>query len=216
MPTWVDKDFEEKMHPHINDIYYRLFSNLNEIKRSERENPGRQRDVILTHRAGCQRDGSRHGGNDENILFMDKNLAIDAILTFGDGSIVTLQEKSRRNYYYDLYGEIFTFEYYNDPRTKDEGEWFKLAAQLYFYGFVNAEEDGYYKFWLIDVSKLRLHLKKEVGINRLEQKYLRYNKPPAKASFFAIPFDIIAADCIMYDSEKAEGVRLTDKIKIGA
>jgi len=132
-------------------------------------------------------------------------MAIDTVLTFNDGTVITLQEKSRRNFYYDRYGEIFTFEYYNDPRVKEEGEWFKLAAQLYFYGFVNAGENGYYKFWLLDVAKLRLCLTRRVGIAQLEREYLRYNKAPAKANFFAIPFEIIGGECIMYVGGEVTG-----------
>ena len=172
--AWVEKAFEESMTPHIDEIYHKRFSKLDTIKRSDR-----------TAEA------------DSKILFMDKELAIDTFLYFTDGTVLTLQEKTRRNFYLGKYGDIFTFEYYNDPHTKDEGEWFKLAAQLYFYGFANEEQTGYTKYWLIDVPVLRSTLKNDVGIETLEKKYLRQNKPPAKANFFAIPFEIINPKCIL-------------------
>jgi hypothetical protein len=175
--AWQAKNFEEKMHPCINEIYKSLFSHLSEIKRSNRETT-----------------------TDSKILFMDKELAIDTFLYFKDGTILTLQEKSRKHNY--LQYNDFTFEYYNDPATKDEGEWFKLAAQLYFYGFVNESETGYVKYYLLNVPKLRLFLKNEIGIKTLEGKYLKINKPPAKASFFAIPFNIIPDYCIMHKKDK--------------
>ena len=171
--AWSEKSFEESMTPHIDAIYRGLFSGLTEIRRSDRNTQ-----------------------TDAKILFMDKELAIDTFLHFKDGTILTLQEKTRRREY-AKYND-FTFEYYNDPRTKDEGEWFKLAAQLYFYGYANGELDGYYKFWIVNIPKLRVFLKRNVGIKQLESKYLRSNKPPAKANFFAIPFSIIDNDCIMY------------------
>lgn len=186
--AWIEKAFEEQMTPHIDGIYYKLFSNLVDIKRSSRDTQ-----------------------TDEKILFMDRHLAIDTFLSFKDGTVLTLQEKTRQRYYHDTFGADFTFEYYNDPATKDEGEWFKLAAQLYFYGYANGSEDGYYKYWIIDVPKLRLHLKNNIGIQQLESRYLRHNKPPAKASFFAVPFSIISDDCILYASDRPKAI-----VKIGA
>ena len=176
---WAEKNFEESMTPHIDNIYRGLFSNLTEIKRSSRDTE-----------------------TDEKILFMDRHLAIDTFLYFKDGTLITFQEKTRKKSILDAYGADFTFEYYNDPRTKDEGEWFKLAAQLYFYGYANDNLSGYSRFWIVNIPKLRLFLKNKIGIQQLESRYLKYNKPPAKANFFAIPFDIIADDCIMYDSTK--------------
>lgn len=127
---------------------------------------------------------------------MDKELAIDTFLYFADGSVLTLLEKTRKNHF--LKYNDFTFEYYNDPAIKDEGEWFKLAAQLYFYGFANKAETGYEKYYLINIPELRLYLKNDIGIEKLTEKHLRHNKPPAKANFFAIPFSIIPDKCIKY------------------
>jgi len=180
--AWSEKNFEESMTPHIDDIYKTIFSKLTNIVRSSRENT-----------------------KDAKILMMDKDLAIDTFLYFTDGTMLTLQEKTRKNYY--LKYNDFTFEYYNDPDIKDEGEWFKLAAQMYFYGFANQRENGYSKFYLVDVPKLRLFLKNKIGIERLERQYLQHNKPPAKANFFAIPFDMILKyepDSVMYKWESAE------------
>lgn len=163
--SWKEKEFEEKMQPVINDIYKKTFKNIIEIKRSTREI------------------------NDEKLLFMDKELAIDTHLLFQDGTVLTLQEKTLRESKQRF--QSFTFEYYNDPNTKDEGEWFKLAAQLYFFGYANKSENNYNQYMILDVPKLRLHLKNKVGIELLENKYLRHNRPPAKANFFAIPFWLI-------------------------
>ena len=173
--AWAEKNFEESMTPHIDAIYRGLFSKLVSVIRNDRENQ-----------------------TDSKLLFMDKELAIDTFLHFKDGTVLTLQEKTRKRYYADKFGEDFTFEYYNDPRTGDEGEWFKLAAQFYFYGYAEGDLNGYYKYWIVNVPKLRLFLKNIVGIRELERRYLRRNKPPAKANFFAIPFSIIPSDCILH------------------
>ena len=163
--AWSEKNFEEKMTPHIDAIYKNTFKGLDKIVRS-----------------------SRDTDTDAKIMMMDRELAIDTFLHFFDGTVITLQEKTRKNYF--LRYDDFTFEYFNDPRTLDEGEWFKLASQLYFYGFANVREDGYEKYYLVDVPKLRLFLKNKIGIERLEREFLRHNKPPAIANFFAVPFSI--------------------------
>ena len=178
--AWAEKQFEESMHPHINSIYRRLFSNLTEIKRSDRTKE-------------C----------DQKILFMDKELAIDTFLHFKDGTILTMQEKTRTERILKMFGPDFTFEYYNNPDTKEQGEWFKLAAQMYFYGYARADNAGYIRYWLMNIPKLRIFLKNEIGLSELEKKYLRRNRPPARANFFAIPFAILRSDCIMYDSDSS-------------
>lgn len=173
--SWKEKVFEEQMTPHIDTIYKGLFSGLQEINRSERSN-----------------------NDNQKTLFMDTELGIDTILKFDDGTTLTFQEKSRKNYY--LKYDDFTFEYFNDPKTKELGEWFKLASQYYFYGFARENNIGYSKFYILKVPDFRLYLKNDIGINTLKNKYLRTNKPPAKAIFFAIPFKEIPTNCILYKS----------------
>lgn len=165
---WYEKAFEEKMRPHIDDIYKKS-DGLKSINRYERD---------------------KH--TTENMKVLDIDLGVDTILKYDDGSIITVQEKTRK-YYYRNFND-FTFEYYNDPKTKSEGEWFKLAAQMYFFGYANEKENGYYKYWLIDVLKLRLFIKQNIGIDKLKIKYLHQNKPPAKANFFGIPFNLFDND----------------------
>jgi len=177
---WTEKIFEEKMTPFIDDIYKKTFSKLEHIVRSRR-------------------------GNNQNskIVFMDKELAIDTHLHFTDGTNLTFQEKTRRNCYHKY--RDFTFEYYNDPITKEEGEWFKLASQLYFYGYSDQKENGYCEYWIINIPKFRLFLKNNIGIEILKQKYLRQNRPPAKANFFTIPFSLFETNkeiCIVHSPQR--------------
>ena len=163
--AWNEKDFEEGMTKYIDDIYYQIFGNrLIKIYRSSREK-----------------------NIDKKYLFMDIELAIDTHLTFKNGSVLTFQEKSLRLSQFNH----FTFEYYNDPQNKIEGEWFKLSAQLYFCGYANKNQTGYEKYWIINVARLRTALMSRYTLKELENKFLKFNKPPAKANFFAIPFDLL-------------------------
>ena len=178
--AWAEKNFEERMAPCIDRIYRRLFKNIRFIRRSNRDT------------------------KDTETMFMDKRLAIDTFIYFNDGSFITLQEKTRRSCYAKY--DDFTFEYYNDPLTREPGEWFKLAAQWYFYGYANEAGNGYSKFYLIDVAKLRLYLKNTFSIETLEKNYMRRNPPPAKANFFAIPFSAIDNECFKYRYPYTAGV----------
>src|SRR3990167_7071739 len=121
--AWREKIFEEKMTPFIDEIYKKTFSKLCEIKRAKRAD-----------------------ADDSKIMFMDKELAIDTHLFFTDGTILTLQEKTLQHS--KKKWNSFTFEYYNDPDTKKEGEWFKLASQLYFFGYANNDETDYSEYWI--------------------------------------------------------------------
>ena len=175
---WAEKDFEEKMTPYIDQVYKDIWGDkLISIKRNDRAN------------------------SSDKLMFMDINLAIDTHLTFANGSVLTFQEKSRRNNYINY--DDFTFEYYNDPKTKEEGEWFKLAAQIYFYGYASEQEDGYSKYYIINIPKLRTRLMNVYDIKEMEQRFLKPNRPPAKANFFAIPFNILKkfGDVVMYESK---------------
>ena len=101
--SWKEKDFEESMQPSIDNIYTNCFSNIDNIKRNIRTN------------------------ENSKSMFMDIELGIDTIITFKDGSMITLQEKTLRHT--KQHFQQFTFEYYNQPKTKDKGEWFKLSEK---------------------------------------------------------------------------------------
>lgn len=167
MNAWREKDFEECMTAHIDRAYRDIFGNrLIEIYRNSRDSEENNR-----------------------LMFMDVELAIDTHLTFDNGSVLTFQEKSRRFEY--LKYRDFTFEYMNDPKTGEQGEWFKLASQLYFYGYANQFKTGYAAYWIINVAKLRTALLKRYTLAQMEKEFLRSNRPPAKANFFAIPLSLI-------------------------
>lgn len=181
MASWKEKDFEEQMRSHIDAIYKNIWGEkLEKIERSNRdEDTGK-------------------------MLFMDKEMAIDTHLKFYDGAVITFQEKTLRHT--KLSFNQFTFEYYNDPEKKDEGEWFKLAAQLYFFGYANKQKTGYLKYWVVCIAKLRDELLRKYDIEELERRFLRQNHPPAKANFFAIPFSIIESfpDTILLKKDNTE------------
>jgi len=172
--SWVEKDFEEQMRPLIDEAYRKVFSAISKITR-------------------CEKD------ENSNQLILDTEFAIDTIIRFIDGSLLTLQEKVRRFEYYKKYND-FTFEYFNNPDTEEQGEWFKLASQFYFYGFATPDESDFARFYILNVGNFRIFLKKNYGNNLFER--VRRNKPPCRANFITIPFDEIPDFCLLYDSAK--------------
>jgi len=160
---WKEKIFEENMRTYIDEVYFHCYRGLKQIHRANRED------------------------EKDHLRVLDIEFAVDTILEFNDGTILTFQEKTlqaTKQFY-----QQFTLEYYNDPKTKEKGEWFKLAAQRYFFGYASPKKDGLLQFWMVDVPKMREYLMYDIGIEQLEKQYLRQNHPPCKANFFAIPFN---------------------------
>ena len=162
MTDWdINKAFEEKMTPFIDEIYKKDFGDDIIIDRSSRED------------------------ENEKKLFMDINFSIDTIITFPNGSVLNLQEKSRQNTW--LSKNEYTIQLLKDYKNDEKGEWYKLMAQFYFYGFANKESNGYSKYYILNVGVLRLALN-SIDITKYP---LMNNKKPLKSNFYCIPFETI-------------------------
>ena len=123
----------------------------------------------------------------------DRHFSIDATIILQDGQKMTIQEKYRDNKYLrnKYLQELppypdFTQEYKNAVGTpfENEGEYFKLFAQLYFYGWVNSQKTDFKRWCIIDVVKYKDYIQK-VGINNIGA--LKHNYKHGRASFYAIP-----------------------------
>jgi hypothetical protein len=65
------------------------------------------------------------------------------------------------------------------------GEWFKLGAQLYFYGWANETETGFEKWAILDVAKYKTIVEESGGLGELGS--FKRNRVHGAASFYAIP-----------------------------
>ena len=162
--------FQEKMKPAAERIYQKIFP--------------RSRLVDL------RQDGFK-------VHILDQEFGIDALLYLKSGQWVSIQEKYRKNYalkYLD-----FTQEFVNGHGTKHEspGEWFKLGAQLYFYGWANKEESDFEKWAIIDIVKYKMLIENNGGFEAIGGK-MRYNKTHGSASFYAIPIQKLKS-CFVCD-----------------
>jgi len=152
--------FQERMKPAALRIYRRLFP-------------------------GCEVEDLRKEGVKVHVL--DKEFGIDSLLTTKQGQWFSIQEKYRAHKWIQYLD--FTQEYMNAAGTEHEspGEWFKLGAQLYFYGWANEAETDFEKWAILDVAAYKLLVERAGGLAAIGTK--RQNRIHGRASFFAIPIE---------------------------
>ena len=123
--------------------------------------------------------------NGVNVHILDKEFGVDCLLNLKSGTWLSVQEKYRDNF--ALKYNDFTQEYMNgDGRY---GEWFKLGAQLYFYGWANQDNSGFEKWFLMDIVKYKMIIDKMGGIEKVGK--LRKNDRCGSATFYTIPIRLI-------------------------
>lgn len=158
------------------------FDNLSTVKFQQRMKPAAIQ-IYSKIFPGCKIEDLREQG--VNVHILDREFGIDALLHFRSGQWISIQEKYRANKY--LQYNDFTQEYMNAMGTENQspGEWFKLGAQLYFYGWANKEETSFEKWALLDIAKYKMLVEDNGGI--LNMGKMRQNRQYGKASFIAIP-----------------------------
>ena len=119
-----------------------------------------------------------------NVHILDQEFGIDALLHLSSGQWISIQEKYRR-YRYLRYAD-FTMEYMNAVGTPFEGpgEWFKLGAQLYFYGWANETETDFEKWAIINIPEFKALVERKGGLEKMGS--LKQNSRAGRASFYAI------------------------------
>lgn len=141
---------------------------------------------------GCEMQDLREHGVKVHVL--DKEFGIDTLATMPSGQWLSVQEKYRRyeclvNPRYQVQPPIpdFTQEFKNACGTihESDGEWFKLGAQLYFYGWANRLETDFAKWVMLDIAKYKLIVEAAGGLGKLGK--LMRNSQHGRASFYAIP-----------------------------
>ena len=161
--------FRVRMRPHAVAIYEQLFP-------------------------GCTIEDLREQGVRVHVL--DKHFGIDTLATFATGQWISIQEKYRTHPYLvnprlriNPRCPDFTQEYKNAVGTKYEevGEWFKLGAQLYFYGWASEDESRFEKWLLMDIARYKLLVEERGGLAAIGK--MRQNNRHGRASFYCIPIN---------------------------
>lgn len=126
---------------------------------------------------------------------LDMDLGIDVILTLPSGSILTGQEKALSHKFASY--DAFTMEFYQNRDIKEPGEFFKIASQFYLSGYINEQQNAFTSWKIINLCNLIQWLG-EYPTSQLEKA----TKPSTGyASFLAIPYKNMPADCIIAKSE---------------
>jgi hypothetical protein len=122
---------------------------------------------------------------------LDKEFSIDGIIRSSDFMPVTFQEKFL-SFEYSSFRSL-TVEYMQDHQNNEQGNWFHLACQLYFVGYLTESETAFNPWVLVDVVKLNLAtIKKEIVWKTNVNKDGR-----ARASFRYVIMDSIPGYCII-------------------
>lgn len=113
----------------------------------------------------------------EKWAHLDRIFGIDAHVRLPDGQALTVQEKflSHREARFNS----LTVEYMQDAETEERGDWFRLLAQAYFIAYFNEAGDGFCKWALVDV----LRLKTETNLGNVAWHDNRNKDGRARASF---------------------------------
>ena len=151
---------------------------------------------------------SRLRGNAGQVHALDRDFAIDGLVTTKAGVMFTFQEKIRRHSY--LQYQDFTLEFHSNRDKKTEGEFFHLAADFYFHAYANKEDSGIVELRVLNVQKLKMFVH-----NHKDKLPLKENNVHSRANFFCIPFKDLRAAGIVF-LEYILDPRKTTTIQSGA
>jgi len=178
------------------------FSDLSTVRFQQLLKPAALR-IYRSIFPGCEVVDLRENGAKVHIL--DKEFGIDSLINLPTGQWVSIQEKYRDYKNLILYGD-FTQEYMNGDGTP--GEWFKLGAQLYFYGWANEHNTDFAKWILIDISKYKILVEMAGGLDKIGS--FHKNSKYGRATFYSIPLDMIKEAIIINNFELNEGIEFTN------
>ena len=117
-----DSDFERdprrqqelRMRPAADEIYASVFGLNVQVERTEYE------------------DGA----------ILDKHFAIDVRVTLPASGMILLGQEKFLSPRYASFGTV-TIEYWQNPEIQEQGDWFKLASQVYFVGYATPDWQGF-------------------------------------------------------------------------
>lgn len=125
---------------------------------------------------------------------LDKRFAIDVEITLSTGQILLGQEKFL-SYEYARYRSV-TVEYEQNQFTKERGDWFRLATQLYFVGYFTADGKRFDPWVLLNWPNI------VIATSRGRLRWFDNNNQNgrARASFRWCRMDNIPQECLIASS----------------
>jgi len=168
---------ELRCRPYADEIYRRIFG-----------------DIVIT-RAGEENKEL------EQVFLLDRVLAIDIQIRQSSGLILTGQEKFL-SYEYAKYRTV-TIEHMQNPKTNEQGDWFKLASQFYFCGYEEPNKKTFNPWVILDWSKVVI----ETEAGRIKWREGQNKDGHARATFRFTSMDSIPAICVIAKSEESNARR---------
>ena len=124
-------------------------------------------------------------------LILDKKFAIDIQLTLPSKQILLGQEKFL-SYQYAKFASV-TIEYMQNPVTQEQGDWFKLASQIYFVGYFTEDGASFSPWIMLDWAQVVIATMQEQIIWHTQGN----TKSNARASFKWASMANIPETCII-------------------
>lgn len=135
---------------------------------------------------------NRFERDDGEAHVLDQTFAIDAEIVLPTGQKLTCQEKFL-SHQFAQYNSV-TFEYMQDPGSGEQGDWFRLCAEVYFVAYFDAAQAGFLKWALLDVPLLKI-LTAEGRVHWTDRQN---NKGGARASFRYTDVGKLPAGCVLF------------------
>lgn len=119
-----------------------------------------------------------------NLHLLDINFHIDGKIKLPNGSSITMQEKALSNKFHSF--GTFTMEFYQNRYTKEPGEFFKIASQIYLHGYADKTEVNFIEYNILKVYDLITWINSSFTIQQLEDNMR--NAGGSRATFISIPY----------------------------
>jgi len=138
------------------------------------------------------------------VHILDKEFGIDSLLYLSSGQWFSIQEKYRHLSYWKYHE--FTQEFINGDGS--QGEWFSLAAQLYFYGWGDPIESIFYEWFILSIPTYKIIIERLGGIESAGKKFS--NEKHGKSKFVAIKYETIEPAIIYLGTKNVYQKRLSN------
>lgn len=123
----------------------------------------------------------------DNLHLLDINFHIDGKIILPNGCTLSMQEKALSNKFYSF--KTFTMEFYQNRYTKEPGEFFKIASQIYLHGYADNSEINFIEYHILKVYDLIVWINSTYTISQLEANMR--NAGGSRATFISIPYRLI-------------------------
>lgn len=181
-----------------------------EYKQSKRMRPACNR--VLQEVFGVNNEQIRRYNTEEHDdKILDREFAIDLRVTLPSGAVLSGQEKTLSNKFYEH--KTFTIEYYQNEKKEEPGEWFHIASQFYLHGYGNKNNKEFAEWYIIDMLNFVYWLRKKE--NKEELPKLCKPAGGSRAAFLPIKYKWIPESCIFAKGHGPGDTIIQPKFNLG-